>query len=70
MQEKEPKKRSKLGKFLDKRGISQKWLYDQLTAAVDNEMAVSRWCSGASEPDSTTWLLIARIMSCSLSEIK
>ncbi len=64
------KKRSKLGLFLDHRGTSQVWLRNKLGKDLYNEMAVSRWCNGEAEPDSTTWLLIKDALGCKLDEIK
>ena len=65
MEEKEAKKRSKLGKFLDKRGTTQKWLCDKTRIG---EMAMSRYCSGAAMPDSTTWILMANALDVNVNE--
>ncbi len=66
------RKRSKLGKYLDSRGTTQKWLYDQVSTKSPevNEMAISRWCTGESTPAYTQYSVIAQILGVSVDQIK
>jgi DNA-binding Xre family transcriptional regulator len=65
------KVRSKLGEYLDQRGIMKKWLADQVGA---DEAQVNRWCKNkdgvaVSTPSVGYLLRIKRTLGCKLEEI-
>lgn len=70
MEKEKKKKRSNLGKYLDIRGISQKWLHEKIGKDLYSDMTVSRWCSGAATPSYDAWILITGALDCELSQIK
>ena len=66
----ETKARSKLGKYLDSHGISQRWLMNKVGKHLYSEMTVSRWCKGEAEPNNVAWILIVGVLECELDDIK
>lgn len=61
------KTKSKLGRYLEDKGIRQSWLAEKLGLS---EMSVSRYCSGVREPSNEKWILIAKYLEVPVDRIK
>ena len=72
MSRKNLNKRSKLGKYVDGKGIYQKWLFEQLKPKFPgiNQMTLSRWCTGEATPNQVQYAAIAQILDAEITEIQ